>query len=58
VTLADQVDFLGGVPTVDVPKIANEPDEDAALRLDLKLETDQQVMMGRRVGHGTRATAP
>jgi bacterioferritin len=40
-TLADQIDFLGGVPSVDVPKIRSEPDEDAALQLDLDLETSQ-----------------
>ncbi|GAA5194220.1 ferritin-like domain-containing protein [Rugosimonospora acidiphila] len=40
-TLANQVDFLGGVPTVAVPQIVNEPDDDAALRQDLALETAQ-----------------
>jgi bacterioferritin len=39
--LAEQIDFLGGVPTVAVPAIPNEPDEDSALRLDLDLEEGQ-----------------
>jgi bacterioferritin len=40
-TLADQIDFLGGVPTMDVPPIAVDIDEDAALQADLALETNQ-----------------
>jgi bacterioferritin len=48
-TLADQIDFLGGVPTVVVPKIVSEPDEDAALRLDLELETSQLARYRERV---------
>jgi bacterioferritin len=57
-TLADQIDFLGGVPTVTVPKIKNEPDEDAALRLDLKLETSQLERYRERVAQATEIGLP
>jgi bacterioferritin len=57
-TLAEQIDFLGGVPTVDVPEIANEPDEDAALRLDLKLETDQLQRYRDRVAEANELGLP
>jgi bacterioferritin len=48
-TLAEQIDFLGGTPTVDVPKVPNEPDSKAALQLDLKLESDQLERYRQRV---------
>jgi bacterioferritin len=48
-TLADQIDFLGGVPTVEVPAIRSEPDEDAALRLDLELEERQLERYRQRI---------
>jgi bacterioferritin len=57
-TLADQVDFLGGVPTVEVPTIRNEPDEDAALRLDLELETAQLQRYRERVEQATAIGLP
>jgi bacterioferritin len=47
--LADQIDFLGGTPTVAVPTIPNEPDEDAALRLDLDLEEGQLKRYRERI---------
>jgi bacterioferritin len=47
--LADQIDFLGGTPTVSVPTIPNEPDEDAALRLDLDLEEGQLKRYRERI---------
>jgi bacterioferritin len=56
--LADQVDFLGGTPTVSVPTIANEPDEDKALRLDLKLETDQLQRYRDRVAQAGELGLP
>jgi len=56
--LADQVDFLGGVPTVEVPTIANEPDEDAALRLDLALETAQLRRYRDRVAQANELGLP
>jgi len=40
-TLAEQVDFLGGVPSTDVPSIRREEDTRRALEMDLSLERDQ-----------------
>jgi bacterioferritin len=40
-TLAKQIDFLGGVPTVEVPGIPDCPDGATALRTDLELEERQ-----------------
>jgi len=40
-TLARQIDFLGGVPTVAVPAVAESPDGATALRADLELEERQ-----------------
>jgi bacterioferritin len=57
-TLADQVDFLGGVPTVAVPDIANEPDDDAALRLDLALESSQLQRYRDRVAQAGELGLP
>ena len=57
-TLADQIDFLGGVPTVDVPKIQSEPDEDAALQLDLDLETAQLQRYRDRVTQANELGLP
>jgi bacterioferritin len=40
-TLATQVDFLGGTPTVEVPPVADHPDGASALQADLELEERQ-----------------
>jgi bacterioferritin len=40
-TLATQIDFLGGTPTVQVPPVPDCPDGTAALRADLDLEERQ-----------------
>jgi bacterioferritin len=40
-TLATQVDFLGGTPTVEVPPVPNHPDGASALQADLDLEERQ-----------------
>jgi bacterioferritin len=40
VILADQIDFLGGVPTVDVGKIKTSPDNITMLEQDLEGEED------------------
>jgi bacterioferritin len=40
-TLARQIDFLGGTPTVEVPPIPNHPDGASALQADLALEEAQ-----------------
>jgi len=40
-TLAEQVDFLGGTPSTDVPVVPSESDPRRALELDLDLEQEQ-----------------
>ena len=47
--LAEQVDFLGGVPTVEVPPITTASDSTRALELDLELETRQLERYRERV---------
>lgn len=39
--LAEQIDFLGGVPTTRVPGVPSEPDSTEAFALDLELEERQ-----------------
>jgi bacterioferritin len=39
--LADQIDFLGGVPTTRVPEVPSETDARRAFALDLELEERQ-----------------
>lgn len=39
--LAEQIDFLGGVPTTRVPEVPSEPDPQRAFALDLELEERQ-----------------
>jgi bacterioferritin len=56
--LADQIDFLGGVPTVHVPTISNQPDEDVALRLDLELEQGQLQRYRDRVAQANELGLP
>jgi bacterioferritin len=40
-TLAEQIDFLGGVPTTTVPDVPSESDTRRAFELDLDLEQQQ-----------------
>ena len=40
-TLAEQIDFLGGVPTTRVPEVPSETDSKRAFELDLELEERQ-----------------
>ena len=40
-TLAEQIDFLGGVPTTEVPAVPSESDTRRAFELDLELEERQ-----------------
>ncbi len=56
--LADQIDFLGGTPTVAVPTIPNEPDEAAALRLDLDLEEGQLKRYRQRIEQANEMNLP
>jgi bacterioferritin len=48
-TLAEQIDFLGGVPTVEVPRVPTETDTKRALHLDLDLEQKQLERYRQRV---------
>jgi len=41
VILAEQIDFLGAVPSVQVPSVPSETDTQPALQLDLDLEEQQ-----------------
>ena len=56
--LADQIDFLGGTPTVVVPTTPSEPDEDAALRLDLELEEGQLKRYRERIEQANEMNLP
>jgi bacterioferritin len=47
--LAEQIDFLGGTPTVAVPNVPNVPDDAGALQLDLELEERQLSRYRERV---------
>ena len=51
--LSEQVDFLGGVPSVEVPEVPTETDSRRALELDLQLETDQLERYRERVEQAT-----
>lgn len=48
-TLANQIDFLGGTPTVAVPPVPDSPDGASALRSDLDLEERQVDRYRQRV---------
>jgi bacterioferritin len=47
--LAEQIDFLGGVPTVAVPTIPSVTDTQGALQLDLDLEVQQLERYRERI---------
>jgi bacterioferritin len=53
VTLAEQIDFLGGVPSVAVPPVPSETDTKKGLQLDLKLEEDQLKRYRDRIEQAT-----
>src|SRR5579862_9138415 len=48
-TLAEQVSFLGGEPATTVPRAERDADSAAALRADLRLETNQLERYRERV---------
>jgi bacterioferritin len=52
-TLAEQVSFLGGTPTTNVPSVAQHNDSESALRADLDLETRQLERYRERVQQAT-----
>ena len=48
-TLAEQIDFLGGVPSVRMPAVPTETDTMRALHLDLELEEKQLERYRERI---------
>ena len=57
-TLARQIDFLGGVPSTSVPTFAHEEEPQAALRADLDLETTQLERYRERVSQAEELGLP
>lgn len=57
-TLARQIDFLGGTPTVIVPTVPDTPDGTSALRTDLELEERQLRRYRQRVGEAIELGLP
>jgi bacterioferritin len=57
-TLAQQIDFLGGTPTVVVPKVPDVADGAAALRADLDLEERQLERYRQRVAEAGELGLP
>jgi bacterioferritin len=57
-TLAHQIDFLGGTPSVHVPGIPDQPDGAAALKSDLDLEERQLDRYRDRVAEATQLGLP
>jgi bacterioferritin len=58
VTLAQQIDFLGGTPTVAVPEVPDVADGAAALRADLDLEQRQLERYRERVAQAGELGLP
>jgi bacterioferritin len=56
--LAEQIDFLGGVPTVEVPKIPSTSDTQQALELDLELEEQQLQRYRERIEQAQELSLP
>jgi bacterioferritin len=57
-TLASQIDFLGGTPTVRVPDIPDCPDGAAAIKADLDLEERQLQRYRDRVAEAMQLGLP
>lgn len=57
-TLAEQIDFLGGVPTTAVPEVPSETDTRRAFELDLELEQQQLVRYRERFEQASEAGLP
>jgi len=51
--LAEQIDFLGGMPSTDVPPVTGESDTRKALEMDLALEKDQLQRYRDRTAQAT-----
>jgi bacterioferritin len=56
--LAEQIDFLGGVPTVEVPEVPSASDTQGALRLDLELEEQQLQRYRERIEQAEELSLP
>ncbi len=57
-TIAQQVDFLGGVPTTTVPAVPDAADTETALKLDLQLEEAQLDRYRERTKQAVDAGLP
>jgi len=57
-TLADQIDFLGGTPTVAVPPVPEAGDDVSALKTDLDLEERQLARYRERVEQANQLGLP
>lgn len=57
-TLARQIDFLGGRPTVEVPEVPDITDTRAALEADLALEREQLSRYRDRAGQADELGLP
>ena len=58
IILAEQIDFLGGVPTVEVPAVPSETDTQRALELDLELEERQLRRYRERIEQTQQLSLP
>jgi bacterioferritin len=58
IVLAEQIDFLGGVPAVTMPEVPVQTEAMAALRADLKLEQEQLERYRERVEQATDLALP
>ena len=56
--LAEQIDFLGGVPSVQVPEVPSETDTQRALQLDLELEEQQLRRYRERIEQAQELSLP
>jgi bacterioferritin len=57
-TLAEQIDFLEGVPTTRVPPVPSESDTRTAFELDLELEQQQLARYRERYEQATQLGLP
>ncbi len=58
VQLAEQIAFLGGVPSVAVPPVPTETDMQRALHLDLQIEQQQLERYRQRIEEATELGLP
>jgi bacterioferritin len=58
IVLAEQIDFLGSVPTVEVPAVPSETETTRALELDLQLEEQQLERYRERIQQAQDLSLP